>query len=134
FDGEVLKNGNQEIQLLPNSSLLIDSLDFSDIVTENPELSTYRKESYRNRSKAFLSLKLIEGDKPLSSNIISFVTPKYWPLEKPEIQYTMTKEQGKTKIVVTSSKFAAYVELGLKESYAQFSDNFFHLIPGESKT
>lgn len=134
FDGEIIKKGSKEIKLQPNSSKIIDTLDFSDIVSENPELSTYRKESYRNRTKVFVSLKLLEGDQTLSSNIITFVPPKYWPLENPEIEYKVTKEQDKFKIVVSSEKFAAYVELGLKDSYAQFSDNFFHLIPGDSKT
>ena len=30
--------------------------------------------------------------------------------------------------------FVAYVELVVKNSYARFSDNYFHLIPSETKT
>jgi len=35
---------------------------------------------------------------------------------------------------LSATHFAAYVELGLRNSYSRFSDNFFHLLPSESKT
>ena len=55
-------------------------------------------------------------------------------MEDPGISQTLTKEQGGTKIVLTADRFAAWVELGVTNSYAQFSDNYFHLLPGEIKT
>lgn len=134
FDGTIVKSGISGIILPANQSILLDTLDFSNFVNETPELSTYRKESYRNRSEFFLSVKLLKGDSLLSSNLVFFVPPKYWPLEEPYIKHNLIREQGKTKIVLTSNSFAAYVELGVKDSYAQFSDNFFHLLPGETKT
>jgi beta-mannosidase len=134
FDGTIVKSGITEVKLPADQSLLLETLDFSDIVNEDPVLSTYRKESYRNRANVFLSLKLVQHDSVLSSNFVFFVPPKYWPLKEPGIRYTLTQEQGKTKIVLTAKHFAAYVELGVNDSYAQFSDNYFHLLPGETKT
>lgn len=110
------------------------SLDFAEFLRENPDLSTYRKESYRNREKVYLSLRLLQGDSLLSSNIVFFVSPKHLQLKEPEIKYSVSENNGKIKIEVSASHFAAFVELGIKNNYARFSDNFFHLIPGEIKT
>ena len=134
FDGTEVERGIKMINLFPNTSILIDSIDFSDYIDEDPALVTYRKESYRNRLNFFLSLRLWQENSLLSSNIVTFVPPKYWPLKEPEIEYRLTNEDGKTKIVLTSANFAAYVELGVKDNYARFSSNFFHLLPGETKT
>jgi beta-mannosidase len=134
FDGTVVRKGIKEMKLPANQSLLLETLDFSDFVNEDPGLSTYRKDSYRNRANHFLSLKLMQGDSVISSNIVSFVPPKYWPLKEPGIKYTLSRQQGKTKIVLSAKHFAAFVELGVYGSYAQFSDNYFHLLPGETKT
>jgi hypothetical protein len=129
----VVRKGIKEMKLPANQTLLLETLDFSDFVNEDPGLFTYRKDSYRNRANHFLSLKLMQGDSVLSSNIVSFVPPKYWPLKEPGIKYTLSRQQGKTKIVLSAEHFAAFVELGVYGSYAQFSDNYFHLLPGETK-
>jgi beta-mannosidase len=134
FDGTVLKSGMSDAKLPANHSSLLKILDVSDLVNENPELNTYRKDSYRNRSNVILSIRLARGDSILSSNIVFFVPPKHWQLKEPEIKYTLIKELGSTKITLSSNRFAAYVELGVNDSYAQFSDNYFHLFPGETKT
>jgi beta-mannosidase len=134
FDGKDLKKGSVDVIIPPFKSVILEKLNLSEFVRENPELSTYRKESYRNRERFFLSLKLIQGDSLLSSNVIFFVPPKYWRLEDPKIKYIIASENGKKKIVLSTDRFAAYVELGLEHSYAKFSDNFFHLIPGERKS
>jgi beta-mannosidase len=134
FDGSPVKSDKRKITLRANQDALLDTLDFSGFVNETPELSTYRKESYRNRSNYFLSLRLTKNDSLLSSNVVFFVPPKYWPLNEPGIKYTILKENGKTKINVSAKSFAAWVELGVKDSYARFSDNFFHLLPGETKS
>ncbi|MDQ1332032.1 MAG: beta-mannosidase, partial [Bacteroidota bacterium] len=134
FDGTVLKSGTTNTRLQANTSMLLETLDFSDVVNEPPELTTYRKDKYTNRLDVFLSIKLVQGDTILSSNIVTFAPPKYWQLQDPEIKYTLVLENGRKKITITAKKFAAYVELGVNDSYAQFSDNYFHLIPGETKT
>lgn len=134
FDGTVVRTGTKEVDLPANQSVLLDSLDFSDIVKPDTGLSTYRKESYRIRENTFLSFRLVQGDSLLSSNMVFFLPPKHWSLKEPGIKYTMAMEQGQIKIVVTAERFAAYVELGVHGSDARFSDNYFHLLPGETKT
>ena len=134
FDGTEIRRGSVKVCLPANRSILLAGLDFSKETGENPELVTYRKDSYRNRKQVYLAIRFVQGDNMLSSNVVFFVPPKYWPLEEPGIHYSITRERGQHKIVLSAERFAAFVELGLKDGYARFSDNFFHLLPGESKT
>lgn len=134
FDGKEEAAGYMDVLLPATMSTLLVSLDFSKFVREKPELSTYRKESYRNREEIYLSIRLVKGDSILSSNVLFFVPPKYWQLEEPGIKYSISSENSRKKIVLSANHFAAFLELGLRHSYSRFSDNFFHLLPGESKT
>lgn len=134
FHGNVEKKASKDIKAAANTSAIIEKLDLSEYVSEEPGQSTYRKDSYRKREKQYLALKLVSGDSVLSSNVLFFVPPKYWDLENPEIKQTIAIEKGRIRIDLRAQHFAPYVELGVKDSYARFSDNYFHLVPGETKT
>jgi hypothetical protein len=54
-------------------------------------------------------------------------------LKPPQLKYEMTQEGARWLVMVSAERFAAYVELGLENGYARFSDNYFHLLPGETK-
>ncbi|UCE08334.1 MAG: hypothetical protein JSW07_10070, partial [bacterium] len=103
-------------------------------VGENPEFITYRKDSYENRRQYYFIYELVQGEEVLSSNISFFVPQKYLALEMPGLKYDFQKDNGQLIVNISVERFAAYVELGLKESYALFSDNYFHLLPGKTKT
>lgn len=45
----------------------------------------------------------------------------------------MEEKNGKIQITVTAQEFARRVGLELKEADVIFSDNFFDLLPGESR-
>ena len=77
FDGIEKKQREKKVILLANNSILITELDFANDVGENLEYVTYRKDSYENRGKYYLSIKLVQGDKELSSNVQFFVHQKY---------------------------------------------------------
>jgi beta-mannosidase len=134
FHGNVETKGTKDIVAGANTSSVIEKLDLSDFIREEPGQSTYRKDSYRKRGKQYLALKLVSGDSVLSSNVLFFVPPKYWELENPEIKQTVSIENGRLRIDLKAQRFAPYVELEVKDSYARFSDNYFHLLPGETKT
>jgi beta-mannosidase len=133
LNGEEVKTGSKEVRLPTNGSVILAELDFTAEVGENPDYLTYRKDSYENRSKYYLYYELADKDQVLSSNVSFFVPPKYLQLSEPEIKYTINQENGMWIISLTSRNFAAYLELGLKNGYALFSDNYFHLLPGEEK-
>jgi beta-mannosidase len=134
FDGKVLKNGSKEVSLPSNISSVTERIGLGDLVREDSTLGTYRKDSYRKRGNLFFSFRLIEGDSVLSSNTLFFVPPKYWDLNEPGLNFRKSVVNGKIKIDITAESFAPYVELGVTGSYAHFSDNYFHLAPGEKKT
>ena len=54
-----------------------------------------------------------------------------WP--DPGLRYAVTTPDGRPLVTVSAQRFAAFVELGLEGGYARFSDNYFHLLPGETK-
>jgi len=134
FDGTVLQSGSNDARLPAISSSLLQTLDLSEYVNEDPELKTYRKNSYRKRSDALLAIRLVKGESILSGNFVFFLPPKHWQLQDPEIKHKLNRENGRTEITLTAKRFAAYVELGVQNGYARFSDNYFHLLPGETKT
>jgi hypothetical protein len=133
FDGKTVKSGKQNIILPANTSTLIAELDFTNEVSENPAHKTYRKECYENRRHYYLSYQLIKNNKVLSSNIEVFVPYKYLSLEKPGLKYKIVKSEDSYNIEISTIKPALFIELGLKESYARFSDNYFHLFPEEKR-
>jgi beta-mannosidase len=133
FDGTDVSHGTQIVELPANSSTLLAALDLSGEVAENPKHQTYRKDSYENRSKYYLAYRLVNGEQELSSNVSFFVPPKYLALVEPNLSYHVAREGDETYVIVRADQFAAYVALGLKQGYARFSDNFFHLLPGEER-
>jgi beta-mannosidase len=50
------------------------------------------------------------------------------------LEYEVKKVPNGHEIIVRAENFAAFVHLFLADSHAVFSDNFFHLMPGESIT
>lgn len=133
LNGREIRGESNAVVLPANSSTVIAELDFEDEVGENPNYKTDRKESYQNRRNYCLVYELLQGDRVVSSNISFFVEAKFLPLEDPDLKYTVEKSEGRVMVIVTAEKLAAYVEVGLKDSYARFSDNYFHLPPDQEK-
>lgn len=133
FDGTEVKHGEKQVVLPANNSTVIAELDFEQEVGENPEFITYRKDSYENRRQYYFMYELVQGKDILSSNISFFVPQKYFALENPKLKYDFQKVNGQLIVNISAERFAAYVELGLKESYTRFSDNYFHLLPEKTK-
>jgi hypothetical protein len=133
FDGLEVKSGEQDVELSANSSTFITELDFRDEIGENPDHVTYRKDSFEKRRQYYLAYTLSRGTHNLSSNVSFFVPQKYVALNDPGLKYEVEEENGRWIVTVSTERFAAYVELGVKDGYARFSDNYFHLMPGVAK-
>jgi hypothetical protein len=80
-----------------------------------------------------LAYRLRQGERELSSNISFFVPPKYLALQPPDLRVATGKEDDRRVVEITARRFAAFVHVGLREGYALFSDNDFHLLPGETR-
>lgn len=133
FDGTIVRRGEKAVSLPANRSSLITELDFATEVGETPGRETYRKKSYENRRQYYVSYELVDGGRILSSGVSFFVPQKYLALQEPEIAYSLALENGKWVVTLRARRFAAYVQLGIENSYARFSDNYLHLLPGETR-
>ena len=83
-----------------------------------------------NENECYFTTKLI-GEKISSNNIFHFSTLKEAVLENPQLKLNA---ENNNKIEITGGKFAKCVFLDCDESKAQFSDNYFDLLPGETRT
>jgi beta-mannosidase len=134
FDGTEVKRGEQDVVLPANRGALLAELDFEREVAEAPDRRTYRKESYENRRQYYLAYRLVQGERELSSNVSFFVPPKYLALRPPGLRCSARKVEDRWVVDLVAEGFAAFVHVGLRESYALFSDNDFHLLPGQPRT
>jgi len=77
--------------------------------------------------------RLVQGERELSSNVSFFVPPKYLALEPPDLRVTTRKVEDRRVVEVTAQRFAAFVHVGVRDGYALFTDNDFHLLPGDTR-
>lgn len=76
---------------------------------------------------------LIVDGKVINTKTALFKYEKYLLLEKPNISHTITINNDKVYITLSTDKFSRLVRVHDKVSTNPFSDNWFDLIPGEDK-
>ena len=75
------------------------------------------------------------GREVVSSGLVTFAKPKQMDLPAPDIRYKVRKHRdGALTVTLKSQKPALFVWLELPGIDACFSDNFFHMIPGQAMT
>jgi len=98
------------------------------------ELKNYIK-SYGG-CNLILWLKLTIADIVVSDNLILFAPPKHLQLQKPEISYVLKEKEKGFLLSVSAKKPALWVwieMIGLRQDIiVRYSDNFFHILPGET--
>ena len=70
----------------------------------------------------------------LAENLHYFVPTKNLQLPETEIRYKTKTSAGKCEITLSSPRLAKDVFIQIPIQGAQFSDNFFDLLPGEKRT
>jgi beta-mannosidase len=80
------------------------------------------------------SAKLVENGNVLSENIFFFRPFKELNVPAPNVEYTMTKTDSGFDIEIKTDKLAKNVYLQTQEDAGFFSDNYFDMLPGETKT
>lgn len=98
-------------------------------------LAINKKELIGNydESKLVLTAQLRTQDKIAAENLLYFKQPKELSLEKPEIKLNIDETDSGYSIELTTNKLAKDVYLSVDEE-GFFSDNYFDLLPGMSKT
>lgn len=132
LEGSVVRRGRRDVILPANKGILLEELDFTAEVGGNPEFGTYRDTNYETRGCHYCSFRLVHEDGELASNVVFFAPFKYLELV-PGLQCCVESEAGEPVISLVAHAFAAFVEIGLANSYARFSENYMHLLPGETR-
>ncbi|MBO9154646.1 glycoside hydrolase family 2 protein [Chitinophaga sp. GCM10012297] len=98
-----------------------------------------RKETLLNGTapeKVILYTKLVKNNQPVSENVFYFVAPRDLQLPEPVITTHVMETEGKISVRVSTDKLAKNVCLLLEDDngVSAFSDNYFDLLPGVSRT
>ncbi|PIF03437.1 MAG: beta-mannosidase [Draconibacterium sp.] len=122
FSGKVLWENEQKIKVKANSS------------TNFFEANKKKLLRKIDAKKSMLVTNLLVNDELKSSNSLFFLPFKKLTIEKPAIQYTIKPSKGGFDVTITTDKLAKNVYLRVKGAESFFSDNYFDVLPGESKT
>jgi len=131
------KNTKLEMTLLSFDGLIIwkKTLDFvlkpnaSEIIFNSP----IARLNIADKTTSVLKIKLTENGLTIAENELYFLPAKELNLIKPEITQKITKTNDGYKVFLTTKKLAKSVFLELNETTGNFSDNYFDLMPGETK-
>ena len=121
IEGDVITDKRMEVLVYPNTSHLYFSIERNQVLKGLDSSTVYLKISLEK-----------EGD-VICNNILYFAPVKNIPLEEPEVNF-QTQRAGKYFwLTIKSFRLAKNIYLDTKGIECTFSDNFFDLLPGESK-
>lgn len=87
-------------------------------------------------SKVILYTKLLKNNQQVSENVFYFAAPRDLQLPEPVVTTHVTENEGKISVQVSAGKLAKNVCLLLEDDkgVSHFSDNYFDLLPGATRT
>ncbi|PIF04997.1 MAG: beta-mannosidase, partial [Draconibacterium sp.] len=124
FDGKVLWEEKSVVELPANSS--------DDYFNVNRQ--EFESEFGRKTEKVVFVAELVKAGQILSGNTFYFKPFKALKIEKPTVEYTITKADGGFDINLSTDKLAKNVYLQIGDEDGFFSDNYFDMLPGEKIT
>ena len=122
LDGTVVKQGEQAVTAAPQANTPLLDVDFADAVNDGNE-----------RALIFVA-ELSQDGSVLAINVATFVPNKHLALGKPALNATATVEDGQVAVTLQSDTLARFVEVAFDGADAIFSDNYFDLPAGRSRT
>ena len=138
------------LEEIPGATLALEAVDFNGkrgkrtvVKTDIPANSNvtaycttadeWAPGEAKNRCFLKATLKDKQG-KTVAENVYYFVPTKDLQLPDAEVQFKVKGETGRCIVTLSSKKLVKSVFLEVGIQGAQFSDNFFDLLPGERKT
>ena len=122
FYGKPLWQKKGTVEMMANTSRIIFSDDFGNTL------------KHYNKNKAFLHVSIRMADSLLAENNLFFAKTKDLIIPKPHPHYTTQTKNGHFLITISAKVFVKYVALEYPDDSGIFSDNYFSLLPGQSKT
>ena len=122
LDGSVVKQGEQAVTAAPQADTPVLDIDFVADVNEG------------NQRTLLFVAELSEDGRVLATNVATFVPNKHLALRKPSLETSVTLQDGQVAIELTADTLARFVEVAFDGADAIFSDNYFDLPAGRSRT
>lgn len=121
FNGKELSSINKTIKLSPNTSKVYYEVDTAFITNQTI-------------SELVWHIELKEGSEVLAQKDYYFQPEKNLHLEVPKLELTVRKSGEKYLIDIKTDKLAKAVFISLNGKEGMFSDNYFDLLPNQSRT
>jgi beta-mannosidase len=122
FDGKELSRAEQDVVVKANTSAVVWSGEKRDILRG------------LDPARVVLVAEVREGASLLSRNLMWFMKTKDLALPPPELQVAVEGHGADATVRMIARRFARAVYLSTAGGEGAFSDNFFDLLPGETKT
>ncbi|MQY80488.1 MAG: glycoside hydrolase family 2 protein [Bacteroidetes bacterium] len=122
FAGNELWSESLEIEVKQNTSDIYFEKEITGLIVEN------------DASGIVLVSEFIVYDKSLDTDLHYFVKPKDLKLTDPGLNIELKEETDKHVIEVSSQSLVKNLFLTIDEGNERFSDNYFDVLPGETKT
>jgi beta-mannosidase len=122
-DGKPITSGTFATSTPINTSQKVETLDLKTVLDQ-----------YTVRD-VIVYLQLEVNGEIVSDNLVLFARPKHLQLVAPEIKTELVLQgEGRYDVRLTSTHPALWVWLSTSDGNLRYSDNFFHLMPGQTKT
>lgn len=121
FNGLSLWNRSYSVTLPSNSAKLLTSIDLNTI----PAL--------QHKTDALLYVTLVKNERIIDSDIFYMDSPKNLILPYPDINIHIRQKPGLFELEITSQKLCKNLMLISEGNAYSFSDNYFDILPGETK-
>lgn len=118
FSDKIILSGECKGDIAPFTSADIASVLIPDM-------------DYSQKRKAYFTYKY---ESQTEYKVLFFAPYKHLELTEPSIEYRVAEEDGRTQIQLLTNTVTPFVTIETKHSEAIFSDNYFHLVPGITKT
>ena len=119
--GAVLKAGTAAATFAGPASQEVGEIDLSDLLSDHPLRAI------------LIKMELEVDDVIVSSNMVHLARPKHLLLSRPDLTFNIVEGDGEATIMVVTDRPALWTWFELDGSADPFSDNFFHLFPGQEK-
>ncbi|MBR5776289.1 MAG: glycoside hydrolase family 2 protein, partial [Bacteroidaceae bacterium] len=120
FNGKTLKKWKVGNDVPANTSIRFHQEDYATLATDP------------TRTFLLMTLKSKDG-KELSKEIFYFNYPKDQNLPQANIRHKIKQEDGRCEVTLQSKQLARDVFIEIPYQGARFTDNFFDLLPGETR-
>ena len=115
LNGEIIESGSEEVSIDPVGVVALKAHDFSAAIQTH------------GKTQLMYTASLFAGDERIAWQTAAFAVEKKINFPEPDLNWTLTEQNGTVEINLTSKAFARFVWLEAKGADTVFSDNFFDL-------